>query len=287
MDLFRRRDVRGWPALLLLVCPVRAEAADAWAPDAGETFTADQLVDELGSAEFIRRQLATEALTERGLPALDAVKRGTEHADPEVRYRARQVMRVIRHLDRQRLINAFASGQDVDASEDLPGWVEFQTLAGDDAEARSLYVKMLEAEWSFLESVFRDSDAQPNALLARRCQALQDTLRLRRTVSVGSIASLLLVATRDDVDLSSQPYLMAFCYHRDFDQSMRSGSKRQPIRALLGPLIARDSVDALLVQRLRFALHYEMQEGLEPARRVLAGGEGIAEVKQNAAAGRE
>ena len=283
MDLSHRRGVCAWPALLLLMsCPFRAGAAGPWPADAAESLTAEQLVDELGSAEFIRRQLATEALMELGLPALDAVKRGTEHADPEVRYRARQVMREIRHLDRQRLINAFASGQKIDAPQDLPGWVELQALAGDAAETRSLYVEMLEAEWSFLESVFRESDAQPNALLARRCQTLQDTLRLRRTVSVGSIAALLLAATRDDVDLSSQPYLMSFCYQRDFDQSMRGGSNRQAIRALLGSLIARDSVESLLIQRLHFALHYEMEEGLKPARRVLASGEGGAQVKQYA-----
>ena len=37
------------------------------------------------------------------------------------------------------------------------------------------------------------------------------------TIPVGSVAALLLVASRDDVDLSSQPYLMSFCYLRDFE----------------------------------------------------------------------
>jgi hypothetical protein len=253
--------------------PLRAQEA------AGEP-AASELVEQLGANDFIQRQLAMEALTERGLPALEAVKNGTEHADPEVRFRAQQVLRAIRHLDRQRLINTFAAGQDVTVADELPGWREYRAMAGDDSESRSLFVEMLEAEWAFLESVFRDGTAQPNALLAERCQNLQNILRLRRTVPVGSIASLLLAASREDVDLSSQPYLMSFCYLSDFEQAMRIGSRRQALRSLLGSLIARDSVDALLTQRLHFALHYEMPEGLQPARRVLDRGDGISSVKQ-------
>ena len=146
-----------------------------------------------------------------GVPALDAVKRGAEHPDPEVRFRSRQILRAIRHLDRQRLISAFAAGRSLEAAGELPGWEEFRALAGDGTEARSLYVDMLDAEWGLLEGVFRDASVQPTALLAERCQGLQNSLRLRRTIPVGSVAALLLVASRDDVDLSSQPYLMSFC----------------------------------------------------------------------------
>ena len=219
-----------WPAAvgftLAMVLPF-----SVWAQPVAVDLTPDQLVEQLGAEEFIHRQLATEALTELGLPALEAVKRGVEHPDPEVRYRARQVLRAIRQLDRQRLINTFAAGQDLQAADELPGWPEFRALVGDDEQSRSLYVEMLEAEWAFLEGVFQDETVQGNALLAERCQGLQNALRLRRTVPVGSVAALLLVATRDDVDLGSQPYLMSFCYLRDFERCMRSGSTRHALRS--------------------------------------------------------
>jgi hypothetical protein len=265
---------------ILLTAPLCVSGAPLPAQDAAAQLTAGELVEQLGADDFIRRQLAMEALTERGLPALEAVKKGTEHPDPEVRFRARQVLRAIRHLDRQRLINAFAAGQVASVADELPGWPEYRALAGDDDEARSLFVEMVESEWAFLESIFRDETVQPNALLAERCQNLQNILRLRRTVPVGSIAALLLAASRDDVDLSSQPYLLSFCYLGDFEQSMRVGSRRQALRALLGSLVARDSVDAMLTQRLHFALHYDMPEGLQPARRVLGNGDAISSVKQ-------
>ncbi len=244
--------------------------------------TADQLVEQLGAEEFSRRQLATEALTELGLPALEAVKRGAEDPDPEIRFRSRQVLRAIRHLDRQRLISAFATGQNLDSAGELPGWQEFRSLAGDGEEARSLYVEMLDAEWGLLEGVFQDETVHPTALLAERCQSLQNTLRLRRTISVGSVAALLLVASRDDVDLTSQPYLMSFCYLRDFERSMRAGSNKHALRSLLATLIERDSADSLLNQRLHFALHYDLVAGVEPARRAVASRDAVANVKQYA-----
>ena len=76
---------------------------------------------------------------------------------------------------------------------------------------------MLDAEWGLLEGVFCDTSVEPTALLAERCQGLQNSLRVRRTIPVGSVAALLLVASRDDVDLSSQPYLMSFCGLSDFE----------------------------------------------------------------------
>jgi hypothetical protein len=270
-----------WPAVLgttlAMVLPFGLRAQEATSD-----VTPDQLVEQLGEDEFIRRQLATEALTELGLSALEAVKRGVKHSDPEIRFRARQVLRAIRHLDRQRLINTFAAGQDVQAADELPGWPEFRALAGDDEQSRSLYVEMLEAEWTFLESAFKDKSVPCNALLAERCQRLQDALRLRRTVPVGSVAAMLLAATCDQVDLGSQPHLMSFCYLRDFDRSMRAGSTKHALRALLGTLIAKDSSETLLTQRLHFALHYDLQEGVELARRILTSGHGIANVKQYA-----
>ncbi len=265
---------------VLVAAPLGAGSLPLRGQEATGEPAARQLVEQLGAEDFIQRQMAMEALTERGLPALEAVKKGTEDPDPEIRFRARQVLRAIRHLDRQRLINTFAAGQDVSVADELPGWRAYRAMAGDDPDSRSLFVEMLEAEWAFLESIFRDETVQPNALLAERCQNLQNILRLRRTVPVGSIAALLLAASREDVDLSSQPYLMSFCYLADFEQAMRIGSRRQALRALLGSLIARNSVDALLTQRLHFALHYEMPEGLEPARRVLNSGDGISSVKQ-------
>lgn len=236
-----------------------------WADDRSP----DQLVEQLGDSRFIQRQIATEALTELGLPALNAVRRGTEHTDPEVRFRSRQILRAIRHLERQRLISAFIAGLDVETANELPGWVEYKALVGDGQEARSLYVQMLEAEWVFLDAIFQNDETLSGAMLASRCRALRLSLP-QRPISIGSIAALMFVASREGVDLTNQGYLMTLCYRNsDFDRAMRAGSYRNSLRGLVGALVGRDSTDALMTQRLSFALQYDLDEGVGPARRVL------------------
>ena len=117
MTLWRRTSLV-LVALFLTPAHVRSD-------DRSSEPTPDQLVEQLGDARFIQRQIATEALTEIGLPALNAVRKGTEHADPEVRFRSRQILRAIRHLERQRLISAFIAGLDVETANELPGFFFF------------------------------------------------------------------------------------------------------------------------------------------------------------------
>ncbi len=259
-----------WRPILLVLCGLLVLVpAQAWADDRSAEPTPDQLVEQLGDARFIQRQIATEALTGIGLPALNAVRKGTEHTDPEVRFRSRQILRAIRHLERQRLISAFIAGLDVETANELPGWVEYKTLVGDEQEARSLYVQMLEAEWVFLDAIFQNDPTLSGAMLASRCRALRLSLP-QRPISIGSIAALMFVAARDGVDLNNQGYLMTLCYRNsDFDRAMRSGSYRNSLRRLVGALVGRKSTDALMTQRLSFALQYDLSEGVYPARRVI------------------
>ena len=214
---------------------------------------------------------------------LNAVRRGTEHADPEVRFRSRQILRAIRHLERQRLISAFIAGLDVETASELPGWVEYKALVGDGQEARALYVmQMLEAEWVFLDAIFQNDATLSGAMLASRCRSLRLSLP-QRPISIGSIAALMFVAARDGVDLSNQGYLMTLCYRNsDFDRAMRAGSYRNSLRRLVGALVGRDSTDALMTQRLSFALQYDLSEGVIPARRVLGDRLGQAHDRQYA-----
>jgi len=60
----------------------------------------ERLVKQLGSDRFRRREEATKRLTEIGEPALEALRRAAEDADPEVRSRARDIVQSIhRRLD--------------------------------------------------------------------------------------------------------------------------------------------------------------------------------------------
>ncbi len=46
-----------------------------------------QLIEQLGSPQFIERQLATESLSSMGLEVVGRVKLAMDARDPEVRYR--------------------------------------------------------------------------------------------------------------------------------------------------------------------------------------------------------
>ena len=203
--------------------------------------------------------------------------------DPEVRFRAQQILRVIRHDDRQRLINAFIAGVDIDSDEELPGWAEYQSISGNSDEARQLFVEMLEDEWTFLDSVYQSPPHVASSLLTSRVVSLELGARQKRSVSVGSVAALLLVAAEEDIQLSNQANLMSLCYRSpDFDAAIRAGGKREALRALMGKLIGKSSGNPYLTQRFHFALYYDLKEGLGPARQVVSERLGIPHVRQYA-----
>jgi hypothetical protein len=270
-----------WFALIL--CGGPTLEADETSP---ETHQIAQLVDQLGSPRFIERQLATETLSSMGLSIEDPIKQATVHRDPEVRIRARQILRVIRHSDRQRLINAFIAGAEVEDDSELPGWAAFQQIAGGDDNARGLYVQLLEEEWEFLDAVYQSEPAVAGDLVTARVMALDLAARRKQPVTVANIAALLLVVTRDDVEPANQTNLMSLCYRSsDFDAAIRSGPSRDALRALLGRVIAGNAgnaADPYLTQRFHFSLYYDLKEGLDPARQVLREGLGIPHVRQYA-----
>jgi hypothetical protein len=244
------------------------------------------LVKQLGAPRFIERQMATESLSSMGLAVAGPIKAAVDDPDPEVRFRARQILRVIRHVDRQRLINAFIDGVDVDADAQLPGWQQFQQIAGHEGNPRQLYVAMLEDEWEFLDEVYQNDPQVASGLVAARIMSLEVASRTKRPVSVGSIAALLLVASREDVELANHANLMSLCYRStEFDAAIRTGQAKESLRALLGHLISRGSdgpADPYLTQRFHFSLYYDLKEGLGPARQVVSERLGIPHVRQYA-----
>ncbi len=183
------------------------------------------------------------------------------------------------------MINAFISGLDVESSAELPGWQDFRTIIGADEESRSLYVDMLESEWAFLDTVYQNDPSLAGAILSNRCQSLQNALRARQAVSVGSVAALLLVGTRENVSLASQPYLFSFCYMREFDRAVTTGPMQKPLRKLLGNVVSKDlenGNDSTIAQRLFFSLRYELTEGLPAARKIVGNRNGIAHLRMHA-----
>lgn len=263
----------------LTVLPAGRVAAEV-ATDADANV--QQLIEQLGSPSFIQRQLATEALSSLGTVVLEPLRRASTSPDAEVRVRAREIIRVVRHDDRERVINAFIAGVDVGNSEQLPGWSAYREIVQEGEGARALYVMMLEEEWVFLDAVFEGEPANVPSLLERRLFAL-DRQTHRSKLTVGSVSALMLAAVRDGVQLPMHINMMSL-WHRapGFDAAIRSGESREPLRRLMGRLIAQPSASPYLHQSFHFALNYDLKEGLEPARRVITERVGIPYVRQYA-----
>lgn len=244
----------------------------------------DRLVQSLGAPSFIERQLATEDLSTIRLEEAGPIEAACASSDPEVRFRAKEILRVIRHDDRQRLISAFIAGVSVESEEDLPGWSHFCEIAGRTEPARQLYVSMLEDEWMFLDAAYEADAAVSQQLLQTRARALEKAARERARISVGSVAALMLVAVRDEIGTASHgSNLMSLCYRaKDFDGAIRSGESSEALRKLMGRLIAQPANSPYLNQSFHFALNYELKEGLAPARQVISERSGIPYVRQYA-----
>ena len=241
----------------------------AFAVASESELTPEQLVQQLGDVRFSQRQMATEALSQRGVNAIDAVRTGTESNDPEIRFRSRAILRVIRHLERERLINAFIAGLEVETSDELPGWNDFQALAGPSSNSKALFVQMLESEWAFLDAVYQNDPTLAGSLLANRCQTVK-MMQGRRPVTIGNIAALVFISAREDVDIANQSFLMRLLYSNpDLDRAMRAGTYRESLRAIMGAMVGKETYDSTLVQRLNFSLKYSLEQGLKPARTVV------------------
>lgn len=266
--------------LLLIGGPeshLKVQAAEVRPAISQQTLT--PLIQQLGDDSFQSRQSAMVQLASYGRAAIPALRQAESDGDGEVRARARHVLRMIRENDRDRLIAAFLAGETIEDDEALPGWEVYRNIAGSARDSRQLYAQMLQSEAAFLERSFSDERALVPNLLAQRTAQLHDDLRRNRPIAVSSVATLLLVAARPDIEISNQMGMMSLCYRTEFDRAIRAGNGPNPLKSLLGRVVARVSDESLFAQRFHFSLHYDLPEGLEPARQVLSERSGIPHVR--------
>ncbi|MCA9150716.1 MAG: hypothetical protein KDA92_15495 [Planctomycetales bacterium] len=244
----------------------------------------EQLVSQLGAERFSERQAASLALQEVGTPAIESLRAVEDSADPEVRQRARHLLRAIRMADRQRLIAAFLAGVSVIESE-LPGWSDFHDRVGMSPATRKIYVKMLEEEWALLEAADESDAAVTSRHVSGRILQLTRPLRTRekREISLGSVATVLALADRDEIQLRRHAEVFTLCYRStEFNEALSSAELREPLIELMNRLVLKDANQTYLTSQLHFALQYKLTAGLAAARQVVAERSGIPHVRQYA-----
>lgn len=237
------------------------------------------LVRQLGDKSFRARQRATQELTRIGVHAKQALLAALADPDAEIRFRARHILVSVLDSDFDLQLAAFAADVDGKQEHDLPGWTRFRELAGDDRAARLLFVEMQHAERGLLQSE-ESSPETVGDLLDTRTQQLQQRMQdqdaaQRKQPSLASISALLLVATNERVQVSTQAgsYLCNFAYQNTFQQAMLEQRRSRPLHKLLAKWVQRDfGADATVsYQTLMLALRYDLKEGVQPALAVVQG----------------
>ena len=134
------------PLLFALAVPAAGSSPDpkrlAVPPE--DMLKAQELVRQLGSDDFPVRESAHDRLAKMGRLAKPAL--GTALAsnpDPEVRSRCRELMPRAAAADLKARLATFVADADGKFDHDLPGWNEFKTVAGSNADVRGLFNEMM------------------------------------------------------------------------------------------------------------------------------------------------
>lgn len=264
-----------WPVCLLLAVTIVATASagpddDLPVADAKTAAEIRSLLKDLGDESYAAREAATEKLLSYGLPALKIVEEGTKDADREVRYRCERVRVLLREIDLQRRLEAFAADVKGEKDHGLPAWDRFAKLHGGSSEARQLFVDIFRAEPELLKTLQIDPKQAADVVTSRVFQ-MQQMLQTQQPLSLGSVAALLFAGAEKDVTTTDQTkqQIMNFCYQQSMREALTGGSPKQPVvRSLLGKYL-EDGEGYVAYTGVNLAMQYDLKEGLAPARKMV------------------
>lgn len=245
---------------------------------------ARELVEQLGAPKYSERQLAGTALLKMGIDVLPILNEGTEHPDREVRYRSAQLLDIVREADFTRRLAAFEASVNDNEDFGLPLWLRFRNLVGAGPETRRIFVEMQRAESSLLRAA-GDSDEKTKALVADRMQEMQKQLQFQpRGLPIGSTAALLFVSGNEKVQTPDQHGWLIYNYvlQQPFNDQLRDGPRREPLRKLLGNWIRHNTSSAIAYQSMMVAMQFDLTEGLIPAEKMLSQAGQAPQVRQYA-----
>ena len=233
-------------------------------------------IEQLGAAAYRDRESASGRLIRVGLAATEALTKGLEHPDPEVRLRCRQILDDVRRGARDRIYRSFLDSDADDEKLLLGGWKAFRDTVGDSRQARRLFVAMHREEREALEQ-FGDTK-KLNAAFHRRMTEIQESLTRRvpgvpvapQPVELSTAATMLLIAGQDDVSLDNvNAYYLV--YQSEVNKHLTGGgSHREIVRKLLGRFVARELDGTTAYYNFNLAVRYDFPEALPPALKFLA-----------------
>jgi hypothetical protein len=207
-----------------------------------------------------------------------------------VRQRAVRILEAITQADFLARLDAFAADLDGKQTYDLPAWDLFRAVAGEDRNARAVFVMAQRAEPRLLQALAKDSK-QAEELFALRFVEMQQSLQSvvnefgesEDELQVGSIAALLLAGGAENVTIAEDAgvQLNPWMYQSSFQEELGSADHGRPLRKLLAGWILKDNGPNIAFQNLRLAhTHGFHSEGLTIALRALNKNSGHITLRQ-------
>lgn len=257
----------------LLVC-LTAGAAIGAKPNSNHS-PADlvALVKQLGAPQYIQREIASRRLRQAGSAAKALLEQAAQSPDAEVRRRAAEILAAVRRSEFDAALRTFIADDDGSQGVELPAWQTFRNRLGSDRSARALFVEMQRSEAALLAAYAGELPAAGKAL-EQRCLMLATGMRHsaiggRRQIDLGTVASILLVASDPQVPVSDATarLLYTFVYQPSFNTGMQNPLKRDLLRQILGGWIVKNlsASNNLGYQNFILAMRYDVSEGLGPA----------------------
>jgi hypothetical protein len=275
----------GLPRLIVAATAVLSGSAALTAadgPSAAER-ELERLVHRLGSADFAEREQAQRELLDLGPAALPALRRTATADDLELRYRALQILAELQSRLLEQTLAQLESGDPAAAVELLPGWKRYSRLVGSSPEARRLFVDMVRTEPALMQA----ADGAPEQISAEfehRCAdlSLRRVQRRRDGLPVPSVAALLFIGSLEEF---SPSVTAATCVQNvvltdgDFASEMNRPDRPESVRQLIALWVIRPD-GAAASQRLSIAIKFELPEGMEVSREIIASGQNGIPIQQ-------
>lgn len=274
-----------WRLQLALAAPPDAASPKSENSDGGgasQPPTPDvvhQWIKELAHDDFGVRQRAFQQLLAAGMAAREPLLAIADGPDPETRASARRLVTLIDRSEFQRRLDAFAADTDGKQKLTLPGWEQFQKLAGSSPADRALFVEMQRHEGSLLSSVFGVSRQAPEDLWESRLQRIvlwQSTMGDRAsTPPLGSCATMLFLAARKELTVSDAAVINIDSLLQRSpvkDVIMRDGGSEALRRLVLSWVMScPNNSEMALSCRLKAIAMADLKEGLPLALAIASG----------------
>ena len=216
--------------------------------------SADALVRQLGADSYRLRKSAGKELLEMKTAAVDALGRGLESTDPEIRDRCRSILAAIEADPVETRLRAFVEAK----TGSLPGWDRFAKVVGPKSGARELFAEIYRVDRELLATLQQNPKSAKAMLIDRASRLNRELSKMDSREIVGRSAGLVYAAASlSSLDRSSFSSLSNALARTEVAQFL---SGKEIVRELLDKIMRRNSDTSQLYQTFNLAQKYRLTD---------------------------